>query len=390
MRIALQKSGGRGEYELTGASGQVTASSLENHALSFEVRPDLEIDARSEARRAQGKLRIRLTQASNAKHAYLVFSDMLLLPVPIREWAKTTNEKNFVRKRAYAITDIDVDLLSHRDAAAVLRPTRLWLQNRVDDVREVDFAERLAIVQAVWHAARGAQGRHAALIQAHDAAVEAGDHDKIAAAAKAVRANYEDVDSDVLPLLAAEFKLDLDPAVAEGGVPVPWVGDEALQDDTDPAEAQRRSLITWRKQAARGAAGRRFSESVKAAYEYRCAFCGGRFPKLQSSATSGVDGAHILPWAKYDLNSVVNGLCLCKTCHWAFDNGLLRLDCRASKKQYLLSVPKSVKPEAKAVQFDLSRFEDLVGPLAKWKLPESEALWPSPKYLAELNRLMYG
>src|SRR5262249_46941929 len=159
---------------------------------------------------------------------------------------------------------------------------------------------------------------------------------------------------------------------------------------TDPAEAKRREVVRYRRTVARGAAGRRFAESVKAVYDYRCAFCAGRYPKLDSSPTSGVDGAHILPFAMFDLNSIVNGLCLCKECHWAFDNGVLRLDYTKSSKRYVLSIPKVAKDEAKSTGFDLTRFNGLTGPLSTWKLPADPALWPNPTYLAELNTLIYS
>ena len=51
--------------------------------------------------------------------------------------------------------------------------------------------------------------------------------------------------------------------------------------------------------------------------------CGLHLPRTSVNASAGVDAAHILPWADYDLDHVCNGICLCKHHHWAFDEGLL-------------------------------------------------------------------
>jgi hypothetical protein len=149
-------------------------------------------------------------------------------------------------------------------------------------------------------------------------------------------------------------------------------------------------ISKWRKQAVRDAAGRRFSEVIKAAYDYRCLVCSHRYPKLDSAMSAGVDGAHILPYRRYDLNEVINGLCLCKLCHWAFDNGVLRIDGRRTARQYVISIPRTVRDEARAVAFDLSYFQQYEGAVARGRLPQAEALWPSATYLDELNRQVFA
>lgn len=93
--------------------------------------------------------------------------------------------------------------------------------------------------------------------------------------------------------------------------------------------------------------------AVREAYDYRCLFSGERFPKLKIFDSAGVDGAHILPWSTHGLNSVKNGICLCKQCHWGFDNGLLRLDFDSHSNNYLLSIPKSVENIAIKENFDI-------------------------------------
>jgi hypothetical protein len=387
VRIALRTSGGRGEYELTGTHADVQASDLFDRLLSFRVSPELTIEGRSRPMRVQGKPRIRLEDGG--VHAYRILTDVLLMPLPRRELRETVDGPDFVRDRGYAVSEIDVDLVRQWDGEAELRPTRLLLTNSAGLGRGVEFAERMAIVQAVWEAARGHEGRIATHVQDHEAAVESGDHARIRSAASAVR-GYYGTGTDVLPLVAVDLGTEVEDTAVNPTVAIGEIADDGVEDDTDPSEAVRREISKWRRQAARGPAGRRFAESVKAAYDYRCAFCGRRYPKLESAASSGVDGAHILPWARYDLNSVMNGLSLCKGCHWAFDNGILRLDWRRGAKRYVLSIPRTVRTEARAVNFDLTHWGQLEGRLPAWHLPESDALWPSPTYIDELNKQLYS
>jgi hypothetical protein len=387
MRIALRSSGGRGEYELTGSHGAVAASDLFDHQLDFQITPELIIAGRHQPLRVQGKPRIRLLDQRQDRHAYAVLANVLLLPVPIRELRQTAPGTDFVRDGGYSITDIDVDLV-RANGGAELRPTRLWLSNSEGLVRSVEFAERMATVQAAWAAARETEGRLAVLVRRHEAAVEGGTHLEIGSAASAVRAEVG-TETDVLPVVAALLGVGLDHPPPDGGVVVERVPEEEGQ-EVDPAEAVRQTISKWRKQAVRDAAGRRFSEAVKAAYDYCCVVSSHRYPKLDSAVSAAVDGAHILPYRRYDLNEVVNGLCLCKICHWAFDNGVIRIDYRKTRRQYVMSIPKAVRREARANRFDLSFFEQYEGPLARARLPQAEALWPSPRYLEELNNQLFG
>ena len=38
-----------------------------------------------------------------------------------------------------------------------------------------------------------------------------------------------------------------------------------------------------------------------------------------------VDAAHIVPWSMSHDDRPANGMALCRTCHWTFDEGLLRV-----------------------------------------------------------------
>ena len=102
-----------------------------------------------------------------------------------------------------------------------------------------------------------------------------------------------------------------------------------------------------------------------------------------------MDAAHILPWSTHSINAVKNGLCLSKLCHWAFDAGLSKLDFDASCSAYVLEIPTGVRDAAAKAKFDLGYFEPLAGKIPASRLPASQNAWPSPKYLAELNKFMF-
>ncbi len=63
-----------------------------------------------------------------------------------------------------------------------------------------------------------------------------------------------------------------------------------------------------------------FRIAVREAYAYRCAACGVRIQTPDGHAM--VQGAHIRPHAETADDRIVNGMALCHSCHWAFDEGL--------------------------------------------------------------------
>lgn len=64
-----------------------------------------------------------------------------------------------------------------------------------------------------------------------------------------------------------------------------------------------------------------FRRAVVTAYEHRCALCGIRVRTLEGHTT--VEAAHIRPWSETRDDRPVNGLALCRTCHWTFDERLV-------------------------------------------------------------------
>jgi HNH endonuclease len=391
MRIALRTGGGRGVYELAGHQGDLTASSLFGHEISYELTPDLIIPGRCMAALRQGKPRIALDEGTKSRttHLYRLLSAVLLLPKPKREF-KTTHGDELLRFESYSMTAIKVDVAGIDGKNVVLRPTDLLLENADDRQSEVEFTGRMARMIRLWDVAANLDTPLADLVRRLADSVKESDPDykKIEHCAKEIFAALQ-TDGDALPLAEKQLgtsELEQAPvALSKQFAHKPEFG---LKDDISPHEALIQRVKVWRQQVQRGSAGRKFSKDVSDAYQYRCLFSGQRLPRLEITDSPGVDSAHILPWSTHDLNSVRNGICLNKQCHWAFDQGILRLDFDASSNTYLVSVPARVKQAASRVSFDIAHFESMAGPIPKGRLPKASSIWPSLMYIDELNRYM--
>lgn len=66
-----------------------------------------------------------------------------------------------------------------------------------------------------------------------------------------------------------------------------------------------------------------FRRAVVTVYSHRCALCGIRVRTLDGHTV--VEAAHIVPWSVGHDDRPANGMALCQTCHWTFDEGLLRV-----------------------------------------------------------------
>lgn len=64
-----------------------------------------------------------------------------------------------------------------------------------------------------------------------------------------------------------------------------------------------------------------FRRLVVKTYDHRCALCGIRI--VTPDGHTVVEAAHIIPWSQTRNDDIRNGLALCRTCHWGFDEGML-------------------------------------------------------------------
>ena len=64
-----------------------------------------------------------------------------------------------------------------------------------------------------------------------------------------------------------------------------------------------------------------FRRAIVNLYDHRYAFCGIRMRTPEGHTV--VEAAHIVPWHESHDDLPSNGLCLCRLCHWSFDEGLM-------------------------------------------------------------------
>ncbi len=111
-----------------------------------------------------------------------------------------------------------------------------------------------------------------------------------------------------------------------------------------------------------------FRKAIIKIYEHRCALCGVRM--LTPEGHTIVEAAHIVPWSESHDDRPVNGLALCRICHWSFDEGLMGV---GEKYEVLIS------PVARSERNNPGLFMTLEGrPIFK---PEKEEYSPSQERL---------
>lgn len=387
MRIALRTSGGRGEYEVAGIHDSIRVHDVFDRQIVLELLPTLWFPTNNYVRHTQGKPRIRLLDSSSDSHAYLILAAILLLPKPKREIGATPGGKLQIYKDNFSVTSIPFDVVELTKTEMVISPTQMVLSNSTSDSVRLDVIERLRIVMICWEAASKQNSALASAITQHKKAFDSHNVKAMIAAAESIRlANSEQDD----PLRYITKSLNL-PNRDE----LMWLGvyttetDEALALGEENLEAlqdaARNRIKVWRQVAMRGAAGARFSLQVREAYGHTCMFTGMRLPKTPMTGSSGVDAAHILPWAEYDLNSVSNGLCLSKFCHWAFDSGILQLTFDKYSSRYRLKLSDGAMIAESAGLIKLNGLKGIQGSISTSLLPKDKANWPNPSFLSVYN-----
>ena len=390
MRIALRTSGGRGEYELTGSQGHFNAPDLYDHELVLELTPGSRIETNNYPRSTQGKPRIRLgsvTGGERGQHAYQTVASCLLLAKPKRALGDTNSGRLQLIDDGYSITSIFLDVEDKSLDSVVVRPSHIIASNAGGDQARIDIPERMSSVADLWNAAEKEQSsKLRSYVLAHRIAYESGEARDIIKSADALRRTI-DSDEDPLKQLLRRFGISGDQTVILG-VHRGFV-DSSISDDDDRGEHEvAQDLVRkWRLQASRGAAGEKFRREVKEAYDDTCLFTGYRLPKTPYTQSSGVDAAHILPWATHNINRVSNGICLNKLCHWAFDSGILKLEYVNASQKYLLSIRATALDAEQNGLIDLTAFKGLVGFIPEARLPPKQSQRPDPDYLAQFNQV---
>ena len=106
-----------------------------------------------------------------------------------------------------------------------------------------------------------------------------------------------------------------------------------------------------------------FRKVIVRIYDHRCALCGIRM--LTPEGHTIVEAAHIKPWHKSYDDRPINGLALCRLCHWSFDEGLMSVG-----KNYEVLVSNRVRTDRNIPGHMMT----LTGrPIFR---PEDEVYWP--------------
>ncbi len=387
MRIALRTSGGRGEYEVAGSHESIRVHDVFDRQIVLELLPGFRFPTNNYVRHTQGKPRIRLLDPYSDSHVYLILAAILLLPKPKREIGATPGGKLQIYKDNFSVMSIPFDVVELTTTEIVVSPTQMVLSNSTFDSVRLDLIERLRIVMACWEAASKQSSALANAITQHKNAFNSQNVKAVISAAESIRLATIEPD-DPLRHITKDLNLpNLDELM--------WLGVHATETDEALAlgeenleelkEAARNRMKVWRQVAMRGAAGAKFSLQVREAYDHTCMFTGMRLPKTPMTGSSGVDAAHILPWAEYDLNSVSNGLCLSKLCHWAFDAGILQLTFDDPSSKYQLQLSTAALSAESDGLLKLNGLKDIQGVVSTSLLPKDSANWPKPSFLKVYN-----
>ena len=382
MQIRLRPSGGRGEYELAGSHGIVRGADLYGLGLEFDFGLDLRIPLYATADVHDGKPRIRLDDPhSSSSHAAKVIAALLLMPQPIREIRLTAGTASAVDFQRCAFSSIVVDVVNKNATRAVLRPRTIVVINGAGARTTIDVLSRFEFVKQVWQSLPEASTQLLNAVALHQSVAIAGslDHKALIKAAERV---LNTPGADVL--LTANLVLPA--GDAETTMPPPPLTED---DPSNPIDVNRelRKRLAWK--AARGPDGRRFKKNVSEAYGYKCAFTGKNLPPLGSGYLPGVDAAHIYPWSRQGSNEVTNGISLSKQMHWAFDEGILRLNYAHASQVLLIDMPMEITGLAHAIGFDLDAYQAVCGPIPLSHLPADSQVWPNRASLDLYNELMF-
>lgn len=385
MNIELRSSGGRGEFELAGRHGDIHVSDVQKMAILLEILPGIEIQSFSWCVQVDGKPRIRLIKKAINAHPATLIASAMMLPKPKREMARIHGEHLLGWER-FAVRTVRVDV-EKRVGSVIFRPVTVRLENGDGKRLDIDFADRMARVLRVWVAARTQTTPIADKIRDHARAFTSIESTQTQLST-AIIGLYKALDApegDLLPQIEACL------GIGAGGDPgnFDYSGADGMgiPEDvhSDPLMERIERVRRFRLAAIRSGSALSFRRTVQDAYNSTCVFSGQQLPKTDATKTPGVDAAHILPWSRYDLDLIQNGLCLNKQCHWAFDEGIIRLRYDETVNSYVATIPNHFRAAAETTPFDIGYFERLAGPIPISRLPKNTAEWSSQQFIAELN-----
>jgi len=315
-----------------------------------------------------------------------------MMPHPVRADEPLGRGEPVARAGQYAIDHIIIGAAKLSSPSAVLlRVEEAILRNASHHAKELQFKERRRQIEHIWRSSSKLPENIGSLVISHKNLVrKAGpvteEVEQIVADLQQVMTEtgadygiiYRSEGEDVVPHLLKTLEWGQEP-------PEPPVSVDEI--DPDDIEIRRRTIKDWKRWAnSRGAASAKFRQAVRRAYNYTCLICGVHLPTTEFNAVAGVDAAHILPWAQYELDHISNGLCLCRLHHWAFDEGLLVI--RTDGHTYTVEVPEEIVHGilSQNPSFSLDQVLRFAGPIPDDRLPADKRNRPRPRFLELLSQ----
>ena len=385
MRISRRSSGGRGEYEISESAHGVTPTDLLNRRLILDFGGGIVVDTNSALRHQGGKFRVRLL-ATTGMHPHRQAAAALMMPQTIREDKHWGRGAPVMRTGQYSLDHIQIERANVTAAAARLEVGDLVLRNRSYDAKELTLATRLAQVRALWVDADKFPDNVKTLIERHEALVTSGG--AIPSEAERIIATLQEIVTQAREEFGIEYRSQAEDVVPHLLESLKWAEAPPQKpqpvDDVPPEEVdiRRRTIKDWKRWASyRGAKSAKFRQKVRKAYNSTCLVCGLHLPPTPLNSVAGVDAAHILPWADYDLDEISNGVCLCKHHHWAFDEGLILIT--HDGQQYHVEVPEDIVTEIQqhSAAFSINELLSHAGQIPDNRLPTNTADRPRPRFL---------
>lgn len=391
MRISKQESGGsyvsggRGEYEIADdVPNGLRVTQLFNHTIHLRLGKQL-INTGVQLKNAEGKRRLRRDPGTDRMVQFQVTS-ALMMPKPIRELARLTGGQPVLQTNRYVVKHINLENIVIIDASTVEADVAsIDCGNGSYEADQTDVSQRMASVETLWNRRDLFPDDIAELLLSHKNYVQSG---------SSLPRGTEKVVQSIQGKMA-DYATDLNVAYAPNTDPVPAMLEvlglvvqetPTIIDQIEPedVELRRREIQRWRQYVSRrGGETLKFKRKIREVYDFRCVMCGSRFPPTELNKNPGVDAAHILPWASFDLDEPRNGLALCKIHHWAFDEHLLTITYQDGN--YYVELAEEATQTLYLPFFSVDVLREVVGRIPADRLPVNVSDRPHPTILARLN-----
>lgn len=373
MRITFQPSGGRGEYEL---SDYAPNGLMPSDLLELSVRlliGEFVLDTGVKLTKAQGKYRLRRVYSQGAyPQVQIQLANLLLMPHPIREEPQMGGGELVLQNSSYIIKNIQFGNVVYTPETSFFTAEVLTVEckNQTIEAEQVATLKRMADIEKIWKQRSAFPPDIASLLSQHEEYVKATLPIPQAATTlvQQLQNHMERYSSEIeIPYTATT---DVVPALLSAlGEILEEMPTSLDQIEPEQMELRFRERKKWQIWASRrGAASVRFRKEV---------------PATKCNDKPGIDAAHILPWAVYDLDKIYNGVTLCKLHHWAFDEGILLIVSRGGK--YYIELSEAAKNNLREPEFSIDYLQQVVGEIPRRYLPAKTTDWPDSNLLERRN-----